>query len=381
MKITQLVIAFLIGILLTPLTVSGAPAPAAKRYVCPDCGCASDGKVFEKSGNCPSCNMPLIEKATQKQHERVTVAILLFDNAEIIDYAGPWEAFGEAGFKVFTVAENAKPVKATFGQRISPDYTFANSPGADILLVPGGGVRDAVRNKKLIAWVQKTAQSSKQVMSVCTGAFILARAGLLDGLSATTVSHSIDELAQAAPKTKVVHDQRYVDNGKIITTAGLSSGIDGAFHLIAKLKGKGTAQATALGMEYRWDSDSKFVRAALADRYFPEFDGVDAEVLSTEGDTDRWEFRALLSKPASVTEIMDLLGKRIKSGTPHTRGHVAVVPPSGQTPASPQKIDWTFSDDEDGAWNGTGMVEPAPDQPGKFLVTLKLQRQAKPNAT
>src|SRR5204862_7733597 len=118
---------------------------------------------------------------------------------------------------------------------------------------PGGGVRNAIGNPALIKWVQTNAQKSKQVMSVCTGAFILSKAGLLDGLSATTIQHAIDKLQKASPKTKVVHDQRYVDNGKVITTAGLSSGIDGAFHLVAKFNGAGDAQATALNMEYRWD--------------------------------------------------------------------------------------------------------------------------------
>ena len=86
---------------------------------------------------------------------------------QVIDYAGPWEVFGEAGFKVFTVAEKRAPINAVFGQKILPDYTFANSPTADILLVPGGGVRNAIGNPALIKWVQTNAQKSKQVMSVC----------------------------------------------------------------------------------------------------------------------------------------------------------------------------------------------------------------------
>src|SRR5438045_9287866 len=113
------------------------------------------------------------------------------------------------------------------------DYTVANSATADILLIPGGGVRNAVANPALIKWVQTNAQKSKQVMSVCTGAFILSKAGLLDDLSATTIEHAIEDLQKVSPKTRIVHDQSYVTNGKIITTAGLSSGIDGEFHLVA----------------------------------------------------------------------------------------------------------------------------------------------------
>ena len=118
---------------------------------------------------------------------------------------------------------------------ITPSPT---APAADVLLVPGGAVENSMKNAALLNWVQKNAQTSKHVMSVCTGALILAKAGLLDGLTATAVSHAIDGLGEISPKIKVVRDQRYVDNGKIITTAGLSSGIDGAFHVIEKIKGR-----------------------------------------------------------------------------------------------------------------------------------------------
>jgi putative intracellular protease/amidase len=282
---------------------------------------------------------------------------------------------------VFTVAEKIGPISATFGQKIVPDYTFANSPAADILLVPGGGgVRAATGNPELIQWVQKNAQTSNQVMSVCTGAFILAKAGLLDGLSATTVSHALDDLAKASPKTKVVHDQRYVDNGRIITTAGLSSGIDGAFHLIAKMRGKGEAQATALGMEYRWDPDSKFARAALADRYFPEVHGIDAEVLSTQGDVDHWEFKAVFSNPNSAKEILDLLNKNVITAMQHTRGPVTLVSSDTNGNAAKSVIEWTFTDEQGSNWAGSAKVEPA-SAAGKFVVTLKLAREQQSKST
>ena len=358
--------------------ISTAASGPNKVYVCPDCGCAADNRTFDKPGNCPECGMALIEKVANQEQptraQRPSVAVLLFDGAEVIDYAGPWEAFGEAGFKVFTVAEKIAPISATFGQKIVPDYTFANSPEADVLLVPGGGVRGAVQNAELIKWVQKNAGTSKHVMSVCTGAFILAKAGLLDGLGATTVSHAIGDLAKAAPTTKVVSDQRYVDNGKIVTTAGLSSGIDGAFHVIAKIKGTGEAQATALGMEYRWEPDSKFARAALADRYFPEIHGIEADVLSTQGDVDHWEFKALFSKPDSAGAILDLLNKKVIAAMQHTRGPVSVVSSDPNGAAGNSPISWKFTDEQGSNWIGSAMVEPA-SAPGKFVVTLKLMRQ------
>ena len=253
----KLTILVLLGMLLSVLAVTDTAAPPARRiFICPDCGQECDKLVFDKPGSCPGCGMQLVEKIDNKE-QRITVAVLLFDGAEVIDYAGPWEVFGEAGFKVFGVAETREPIHATFGQKLIPDYTFADSPPVDILLVPGGGVGPALENPELIKWIQKNAQSATHVISVCTGAFILARAGLLDGLSATTITGALDRLEKFATKTKVVHDQRYVDNGKIVTTAGLSAGIDGAFHLVAKISGQGVAERTALHMEYHWEPDSK----------------------------------------------------------------------------------------------------------------------------
>jgi putative intracellular protease/amidase len=312
--------------------------------------------------------MDLVEKGDQKNP---TVAILLFDGAEVIDYAGPWEVFGQAGFKVFTVAEASKPIDAVFGQKIIPEYTFGNAPAADILLVPGGrGSRQAMQNTAVLKWLEQRAQASNYTMSVCTGALILGRAGLLDGLSATTFHDALDLLSQAAPKTHVVHDQRYVDNGKIITTAGLSSGIDGALHLVSKIKGKGFAQATALTLEYRWDPDSKFARAALADRYFPKIENLGGEIVSTDGDMNRWQFQILISKPNSAAAIIELISKQVVRASPHS--HSVVVNPST---GSNNAVGWKFVDEKGRDWNGNASVESG-NQAGKFLLTVSLSRQS-----
>ena len=305
-----------------------------------------------------------------------TVAVLLFNAVEIIDFAGPWEVFGGAGYRVFSVAEKLDPVTTVYGQKITADYTFENSPKADVLLVPGGGVRGAVNNPTLIKWVQDKATESKYVMSVCTGAFILAKAGLLDGLSATTVSGGIANLATAGKNIKVVYDKRYVDNGKIITTAGLSSGIDGSFHLVSKMLGKGVAQLTALGIEYDWDPNGRFVRAALADRYLPDgsqflgpfLQGNQAELITNEGDTDHWELMLLVSDPKSAAEIIDELSKRIKANTSHTRGPVALSEPSGSTNSA--RINWKFTDEKGIAWRGVAVASAA--EKGKFALSVKL---------
>jgi putative intracellular protease/amidase len=311
---------------------------------------------------------------TDEEKKAPTVAILLFDGVQIIDYSGPWEVFGQAGFKILTVAEKREPVTTAFGQKVTADYTFANSPKVDILLVPGGGgTRKAADNPQVIKWIQDNAKTANYVMSVCTGAFLLAKAGLLDGLTATTFHAAIGRLTDAAPKTKVVYDQRYVDNGRVITTAGLSSGIDGALHLVAKILGEGEAQSEALGLEYTWESDSKHARAAFADRYLPDFQGFEAKMISVEGDLEHWEMRVLVSKPASVAEIMELSRKELVSATPHTSSAVTLI--ARATKASDRsEIEWKFTDDLARTWVGSESVEPSNEEKGKFNLTLRLAR-------
>lgn len=315
----------------------------------------------------------LIADQPDREKKPPTVGVLLFDHVEIIDFAGPWEVFGGAGYKVFTVAEKLDPVNTVYGQKIVADYTFENSPQADVLLVPGGGVGGAVANAKLIKWVQDNAKTSTYVMSVCTGAFILAKADLLDGLTATTVRGGIDRLATGFPKTKVVYDKRYVDNGKIITTAGLSSGIDGAFYLVSKISGKGRAQQTALGLEYKWDPEAKFARAAYADRYLPNFQGLDGDIVSIDGDTEHWEVTALITKPASLSEIMEMIKKQIVADTPHKRSAV-VVSAKSKTDSNREEIEWRFTDDQGRAWVGSGLAEASKEKLGSFNVRVRLAR-------
>jgi putative intracellular protease/amidase len=272
-----------------------------------------------------------------------------------------------------------------FGQKVVPDYTFDNSPKADILLVPGGGVGKAMKNDRLIEWVQSKSREVRYVMSVCTGAFILGKAGLLAGQTATATYGMAEDLL-LFPNTKVVYDQRFVDSGKIITCAGLSSGIDGAIHLVSKMLGKGEAQGVALGMEYHWDADSVWARGAMADRYLPDglaggrarIKGAEAKMISTAGDADRWEAKILVSDPNSKAKIVDVLRERIAASTAergmsnrvsHMRGKPTLSPA-----ANDSEIRWKFTDDQGRGWSGLGLVEPAPDASDKFIVTLKLAR-------
>jgi putative intracellular protease/amidase len=360
-------------IILAATSPRGVGADSTKKiYVCPPCGQDCDKLTFDKPGVCPHCGMTLIEQNSRKT---VTVAILIFSGVEIIDYSGPWEVFGQAGFSVHTVAESLEPIKTSFGQKVIPDYTLENSPRDDILLIPGGNVTAKLANAKLIDWIQSRSKDARYVMSVCTGAFLLAKAGLLDGQPATTFHRSIDSLARFAPKTRVVHDQRYVDNGKVITTAGLSSGIDGALHLVAKIKGTGVAQATALGLEYQWDPNSNYARAALADRYLPRFQDMDSRVIATAGDRDHWETRLLVSAPDSAAKIIELIGRQVVSGTPHAASPATLLPSEKKNSDARSEIEWKFADEQGRTWRGVAGAESSSDEKGHYLVTLKLGRQ------
>lgn len=199
----------------------------------------------------------------QANPNRKNVAVLIFPGVQIIDYAGPFEVFGQSGMNPYTVSDKADTITTNMGTKLTPSYTFENAPKPDILLIPGGNVQTG--NEAVINWIKDQAKSAEYVVSVCNGAFYLAKAGLLDGKTATTFYGMIDALKTAAPNAKIVSDQRYVDNGQVITTAGLSSGIDGALYVVSKIRGFGAAQGVALNMEYDWKPDSKYARASLAD--------------------------------------------------------------------------------------------------------------------
>jgi len=191
------------------------------------------------------------------------VAIVIFDEVEVLDFAGPYEVFSTTGsqdevkpFNVYTVtvADEIKPVLARNALSVNPDYTLANCPPPDILLIPGGfGTRREMNNSVLLDWIGQQAPSVELLLSVCTGALILGRAGLLDGLNSTTHHSEFDLLREAAPKTTVRPGERYIDNGQVITSAGVSAGIDMSLYVVKRLLGEEEAVKTAQDMEYNWN--------------------------------------------------------------------------------------------------------------------------------
>jgi transcriptional regulator GlxA family with amidase domain len=189
-----------------------------------------------------------------------TVAILIFDDVELLDFAGPFEVFSsvrnltgdhERLMDVFAVAESLTPVQCRNGLVVQPERTIDECPPVDVLVIPGGaGVRPALERSNLVEWVRTRAQEVELTVSVCTGSFLLAQAGLLSGRPATTHWERINEMRERFPDVEIVEDERWVDTGEIITAAGVSAGIDVALHVVRRLYGADVARATALGIEY-----------------------------------------------------------------------------------------------------------------------------------
>jgi transcriptional regulator GlxA family with amidase domain len=196
-------------------------------------------------------------------HPPRNVAILVFDDVEVLDFCGPFEVFSVtmrqdnvSPFNVYTVAEKSGPIMARNQLSINPRYTISDHPHPHILLVPGGyGTRREMYNTTLIDWIRSRSRESDLVLSVCTGALLLAKAGLLEGLAATTHHGAMELLREVAPNTTIQEDKRIVDNGKIVLSAGISAGIDMALYVVSKLLGEKQALKTAHYMEYDWKTE------------------------------------------------------------------------------------------------------------------------------
>ena len=188
-------------------------------------------------------------------------AILIFDDAEVLDFCGPFEVFSVTNelnnyglFNVYTVAERKRTIRAKNGLKVQPDYGFHGCPVPDILLIPGGsGTRKVMHHGRTLSWIKSTAAGVELLLTVCTGSLVLAITGLLDGLKATTHHEVIPLLRETATNTEVLPTRRFIDNGSVIVSAGISAGIDMCLYVIARLHGEVIASRTARYMEYSWD--------------------------------------------------------------------------------------------------------------------------------
>jgi transcriptional regulator GlxA family with amidase domain len=333
-----------------------ALAQEGKKYVCPPCGCAADGKEFDKPGPCPECGMQMMEKGgtpPQGAADIPKVAIFVFNGVEIIDFAAPYEVFGAAGYDVFTVGESGAPVTTAMGLSVTPRYAFQNCPKVDVLVTPGGNISRTLSQHSVLSWIRERNSESRHTMSVCNGAFFLAKSGLLDGKRATTFYSAIAELRTEYPRITVVSDRRFVDNGQVITTAGLSSGIDGALHVVSVISGHGTAQLVALGLEYDWKADGTYARASFADAHIRAIfgprlqlelaDGYKDKVENTQGDRERWDASWKITTTRSAPELLEEMRRAIA-----TRSKWQEL--SGE--AKPTHAAFSFKDREARAWRG-----------------------------
>lgn len=204
-----------------------------------------------------------VEERSMMEASRRTVGILIFDDVEVLDFCGPFEVFASASepgdssrderrlFSVITIAEERRTINCRGGLLVQPHHSIDDHPPLDILVVPGGfGTRREISNQRLLDWIAAQDTKTELTTSVCTGAYLLAAKGLLDGKRATTHWAGVDWLRDHFPAVTVLSDQRVVDEGRIITSAGVSAGIDMALHVVARLHGQATADDTARGMEY-----------------------------------------------------------------------------------------------------------------------------------
>jgi len=195
------------------------------------------------------------------------IGIYVFDEVEVLDFSGPFEVFTAASrvytrqnpsastlFDVYLLAERGGLISARAGFKVQPHYTISNHPRLDVLIVPGGVHTAELEKPAVIEWICRTAVMTKLTASVCTGVFLLAKANLLEGKSVTTHWEDIPDLRAMFPSLDVKEEIAWVDNGNIVTAAGISAGIEMALHLVTKLAGKDLAVKTARQMQYTWNN-------------------------------------------------------------------------------------------------------------------------------
>ena len=201
--------------------------------------------------------------------ERKRVGIVLFENIEVLDFSGPFEVFSASRlnedrrreepspFDVLLVAERNDPVVSMGGMKVIPNHTFENCPKLDILVVPGGwGTRKELNNPIMLAWLRTRAAEVETLTAVCTGSMLLGFAGLLNGLHATTHWRSLDWMRESFPSVAVDYDKHFVEDGRVLTSAGISAGIDMTLKVVARYCGEDIARATAKHMEYPYPENN-----------------------------------------------------------------------------------------------------------------------------
>ncbi|MGR2766999.1 DJ-1/PfpI family protein [Photobacterium ganghwense] len=193
----------------------------------------------------------------------MNIGIYIYDNAEVLDFSGPFEVFTTAArvagldWQVSLISEHGGLVTARGNYLVQSHYSLSAHPPLDVLIVAGGVHNQELTKLDVLAWVRQMSEQATWATSVCTGAFILAKAGVLDGLTVTTHWEDIPALTEHFPALNVVSNQRWVEQGKVITSAGISAGIDMSLHLVSRLESVSLAECTARQMEYEWQGNKQ----------------------------------------------------------------------------------------------------------------------------
>ncbi|HUF69014.1 MAG TPA: DJ-1/PfpI family protein [Longimicrobiales bacterium] len=242
------------------------------------------------------------------RHDPPNVAILVYDGVQVIDHAIPFEVFGQYSLNnVFTVAKDSTALTTYMGMRILPNYTFADHPTPDVLVIPGGDARRAREDPVIRDWIRRNGVVAEYVLSTCVGSFFLADAGLLDGRRATTWYARVAELARAAPGIQVLPSELVVHDGKVVTSNG--TGLEAALYVLALLHGDAWANLVRLNMEYEpMPASLRMPRVELADLELPNglyahFPWRDAELLLYDGDREDWTMHWRFASESSVDSL------------------------------------------------------------------------------
>ncbi|SMD36714.1 DJ-1/PfpI family protein [Reichenbachiella faecimaris] len=294
-------------------------------YFCSPCGCSEDGKYFANSSICSACQMefrptmPSLERANQPT-PRPSVGIFLFHGADVMDVSGPLSVFEHAGFNIITFGKQKEMTRIGMNVELMPDHSIKTLPAVDILVLPGGGLAESnPADQEVVNFLKERKDSTKVILSVCSGSFFLGEAGLLNDKKSTTFAGLIPRLASQYPKSEVLNNVKYTDNGQIVTSAGLSSGIDASFQVVSKFYGVGRAQEIANHMEYPWKREHDYARSQLAINYMSHIQTLTQlfaiDFFYSQGNQDEWECRYHLTEQMSAEKIKLLVQKELeKSG-------------------------------------------------------------------
>lgn len=286
---------------------------------------------------------PAAAFAAPEKHNR-NVAIVVYDQAEILDFAGPAEVLAVAGkfagsngtsaLNIYVVAKTTDAITAQGFIKVVPQYSIATAPTPDFVVIPGGNSANLSNDPVMMTWLMAVTAASETTLTVCTGAFPLARAGAFDGLTITTWYGSVERLRAIAPKATVDHGRRFIDNGRYITTAGVSAGIDGALHLTARVFGRRVADQTARYMEYHW-APEPYLTASYS-YWNPSTDdrgrAIQAAELAVE--EQRWPAAIATYKKLTATDTTGDAWLGLGNASLHAGDHKAAAAAYAKVPSS-----------------------------------------------